>query len=418
MKSAYLVNIYPRVSHTFIRREILALEASGVPVERYSIRACDTPLVDETDKAELAKTRVITQARVGMILATLRAMIATPGAFFSALGTAVKMGRSSDRGILIHLAYLAEACVLRRWLAKSKTCHLHAHHGTNSAAVAMLCHQLGGPEYSFTVHGPEEFERAPTLALAKKVAGAQFVVAISEFGKGQLCRWADPKDWSKLRVVHCGVDDRFLTTLPLSPVPSKPRLVCVGRLCVEKGQMVLIEAARILHDRHIDFELVLAGDGPIRQRLEQRIAEAGLQSHIRITGWLSSQQVKDEMLASRALVLPSFAEGLPVVIMEALALGRPVISTPVAGIPELLQQGVNGWLVQPGSAEQLAAAMMEALAMPVETLARMGSAGAQAVSKHHNATTEAGKLRHLFEHGLNGHHLNGHGPINGNGRHP
>jgi glycosyltransferase involved in cell wall biosynthesis len=278
----------------------------------------------------------------------------------------------------------------------------------------MLCRQLGGPEYSFTVHGPEEFERAPTLALAKKVAGAQFVVAISEFGKGQLIRWSEPGDWNKFRVVRCGVDDRFLNnTVGLTPVPSKPRLVCVGRLCVEKGQMVLIEAARLLLDKRIEFEIVLAGDGPLRPRLEQRIAEAGLTQHVRITGWLSSQQVKEEMLASRAMVLPSFAEGLPVVIMEALALGRPVISTPVAGIPELLQNGVNGWLVQPGSAEQLAAAMMEALTAPVEALARMGSAGAQAVAQRHNATNEAGKLRHLFEHGLNGHHLNG----NGNGKH-
>jgi glycosyltransferase involved in cell wall biosynthesis len=413
MKSAYLVNIYPRVSHTFIRREILALEAAGVPVERYSIRPCDTPLVDETDKVELTKTRVITKARAGMLFATLRAMLATPGAFLTALSSAIKMGRHSDRGLLVHLAYLAEACLLRRWLTKSRICHLHAHHGTNSAAVAMLCRQLGGPEYSFTVHGPEEFERAPTLALDKKVAMAQFVVAISEFGKGQLIRWSEPGDWKKFRIVRCGVDDRFLTTAPLSPVPSKPRLVCVGRLCVEKGQMVLIEAARILQDKRIEFELVLAGDGPLRPRLEQRINEAGLQQRVRITGWLSSQQVKEEMLASRALVLPSFAEGLPVVIMEALALGRPVISTPVAGIPELLQTGVNGWLVQPGSAEQLAAAMMEALTAPVEALARMGSAGAQAVAQRHNAASEAGKLRHLFEHGLNGHHVNGFSKGNG-----
>jgi colanic acid/amylovoran biosynthesis glycosyltransferase len=397
MKLAYLVNIYPRASHTFIRREILALEAAGSQVLRFSVRPCDTPLVDETDQSELTKTRVILGVGAfGLLTSLLAVLIKHPRAFLKALRTTFKMARSSDRGRIAHAAYLAEACVLRRWLDGQKIDHLHAHFGTNSAAVAMLCRELGGPAYSFTVHGPEEFERANKLDLERKVATASFVVAISEFGRGQLCRWSDPDDWPKLRVVHCGVDDRFLIPLT-SRIIDRPRFVCVGRLCVEKGQMVLLEAARLLAAEGTDFEIVFVGDGPQRQRLERKAAQCGLTSRTRFTGWLSSEQVKQEILGSRAMVVPSFAEGLPVVIMEALALGRPVISTPVAGIPELLRPGVNGWLVQSGSPGELAAAMTEAMRTPVDHLGRMGTAGAAAVADRHDARREAGKLELLFQ---------------------
>jgi colanic acid/amylovoran biosynthesis glycosyltransferase len=396
MKLAYLVNIYPRASHSFIRREILALEAAGAQVRRFSIRACDTPLVDETDRAEHTKTRVILGVGVsGLLLAMLRTLFTSPKLFLSALATAVRLGRASDRGVIKHIAYFAEACVLRKWLADSPDCHLHAHFGTNSAAVAMLCHKLGGPPFSFTVHGPEEFERATMLALDEKVATARFVVAISEFGRGQLCRWSDPNDWPKLRVVHCGVDDRFLTSL-VPPIPDRPRLLCVGRLCTEKGQYVLLEAARLMMLAGTNFELVLAGDGPIRSRLEKQIERFGLQERVRLTGWLSSEQVKQEILMARAMVAPSFAEGLPVVIMESLALGRPVISTSIAGIPELLKPGVNGWLVPSGSPEKLAAAMTEAIVTPLDRLGRMGSEGARAVADRHDVRREAAKLSDLF----------------------
>jgi colanic acid/amylovoran biosynthesis glycosyltransferase len=397
MKLAYLVNIYPRASHTFIRREILALEAAGSQVLRFSVRPCDTPLVDETDQAELKKTRVILGVGAFGLLGSLLIVLAKhPRAFLAALRTTVKMARSSDRGNIAHAAYLAEACVLRRWLDGQNIDHLHAHFGTNSAAVAMLCRELGGPPYSFTVHGPEEFERANKLDLERKVATASFVVAISEFGRGQLCRWSDPDDWPKLRVVHCGVDDRFL--VPLTPrIIDRPRFVCVGRLCVDKGQMVLLEAARLLVAEGKDFEIVLVGDGPLRSRLERKVAHYGLTSRVRFTGWMSSEQVKQEILSSRAMVVPSFAEGLPVVIMEALALGRPVISTPVAGIPELLRPGINGWLVQSGSPRELAAAMSEAMNTPVDHLGRMGTAGAAAVADRHDSRREAGKLELLFQ---------------------
>ena len=402
MRLAYLVNIYPRVSHSFIRREIAALEAGGVLVDRFSVRNCDTPLVDEADKREQKKTRVILNAgALGLLAGMFGQFFRNPRVFLRTLRAAIRISRGSDRGLLPHLAYFAEACVLCSWLSKERYDHMHAHFGTNSTAVAMLCRMLGGPPFSFTVHGPEEFERATKLALAEKVCLAQFVVAISEFGRGQLCRWSEPEDWPKLRVVHCGVDDRFLTPA-VSPIMDRPRFVCVGRLCVEKGHFVLIEAAKMLKDQGLDFELVVAGDGPLRSRLEKRIDIAGLSSYVRMTGWLSGEQVKQEILGARAMVVPSFAEGLPVVIMESLALGRPVISTPVAGIPELLEPGTNGWLVKSGSPKELANAMAEVIRTPVDRLGTMGRSGARSVADRHDSRREAGKLQILFEQAVAG----------------
>jgi glycosyltransferase involved in cell wall biosynthesis len=259
----------------------------------------------------------------------------------------------------------------------------------------MLCHALGGPPYSFTVHGPEEFDKATAIALEEKIKRAAFVVAISSFGKSQLYRWCDRNQWSKIHEIHCGVDDLFLKQ-PHIPVPDQPRLVCIGRLCEQKGHLLLVEAAGRLGAEGLTFRLVLVGDGPLRTQIQAMIAQLGLQDHIEITGWASNSEVQQHILASRAMVLPSFAEGLPVVVMEALALSRPVISTYVAGIPELVEPDTCGWLVPPGSVEALTAAMRAALQLPVEKLEQMGRAGAERVAQRHDAALEASKLAVLF----------------------
>jgi colanic acid/amylovoran biosynthesis glycosyltransferase len=396
MTIAYLINQYPKVSHSFIRREIAGLEANGIPVARFSIRTCAPELVDEADKQELEKTQAILGIGIaGLILALLRAAITKPVAFLKALSLTIKVGWNSERGILLNFAYLAEACVLLDWCSKSEITHIHAHFGTNSTTVAMLCEVLGGPPYSFTVHGPEEFDKVDAIALSEKINRAAFVVAVSSFGKSQLCRWCNYEHWSKIHVIHCGVDETFLTQSHV-PVPHEPRLVCVGRLGEQKGHLLLLEAVRQLAAEELNFKLILVGDGPLRENIETEIAKFKLHDYIEITGWASSTEVRQQMLASRALVLPSFAEGLPVVIMEALALGRPVISTYVAGIPELVEPGVCGWLVPAGSLEPLTAAMRSALTSPVENLETMGKIGGDRVASQHNALTEAKKLAALF----------------------
>lgn len=396
LKIAYLINQYPKVSHSFIRREILALEASGLTVLRFAVRSCAEELVDEADQQELEKTRFLLEGgAVGLLLGLLTMMVRQPSRFLQALGLTLKMGWRSQQGVLKHLAYLAEACVLVNWLAEAAATHVHAHFGTNSAIVALLCRILGGPPFSFTVHGPEEFDKVEAIALPQKIEHAAFVVAISSFGRSQLYRWTRPEQWSKIRVVHCGVDANFLTIAP-TPIPDQPRFVCVGRLSEQKGQLLLIEAAKRLAEEGLAFELVLVGDGELRSSIEDLITRYQLQDQIKITGWASTTEVRDHLLSARVMVLPSFAEGLPVVLMEALALRRPVISTYIAGIPELVENHVCGWLITPGSIEALVIAMRSALLTPQDKLEYMGEAGFERVALNHNIDLEAGKLAVLF----------------------
>ncbi|MFC7408443.1 glycosyltransferase [Hydrogenophaga atypica] len=273
--------------------------------------------------------------------------------------------------------------------------HIHAHFGTNSAEVVMLTHALGGPAYSFTVHGPEEFDKPEALHLREKMTSARFVVAISSYGRSQLYRWLPHAHWHKVEVVHCGLDKAF-HEVPAVHVPAAPRLVCVGRLCEQKGQLLLVRAAALVKARGIPFEVILAGDGEMRPQIQQEVTRLGLGGQVHITGWVSSARVRDELLAARALVLPSFAEGLPVVIMEAMALRRPVLSTYVAGIPELVLNGETGWLFPAGDVEALASAMAACLAAPTGELDAMGEAGRERVLARHDVDTEAAKLAALF----------------------
>lgn len=394
LKIAYLINEYPKVSHSFIRREILALERQGLEVQRIALRGWKGPLPDEEDRRERARTRyVLREGLSALVLPSLIAVLRSPARFLAAIRLAFRMTRDSDRGLAYHLIYVAEACRILPWLSDFGARLIHAHFGTNSAEVAMLANALGGPPYSFTVHGPEEFQRP--VGLREKIRYSTFVVAISCFGQSQLYLWARYLDWQKVRIVHCGLEKAFYENAPTLPAAA-PRLICIGRLAEAKGQPVLIEAAARLAAKNVLFELVLAGDGPLRSTLESLIAKHGLEQHVRITGWISSTQVREEILASRAMVLPSFAEGLPVVIMEAMALCRPVLTTYVAGIPELVQHGVTGWLFPAGSVDDLTKAMEDCLSRSADELQRMGEMGHRRVTARHSIDVEAGKLAELF----------------------
>ncbi|MCB1355633.1 MAG: glycosyltransferase [Maritimibacter sp.] len=399
MTVAYVLNTYPQPSHSFIRREVRALERRGLEVHRFAMRRSHLTLVDPGDREEAEKTDYVLDAgAVGLARGLTRAVLSAPGPAWAAFKLAWRIGGASPLGRLRHLIYLAEAADVKARCTAAGVTHVHAHFGTNAAAVAMLTRALGGPGYSFTVHGPEEFDAPAALSLSDKIARSAFVVGVSQFGRSQLCRWTPLADWDKVKVVHCGIEP---AVFPEDPAPPPPHdglhLVAIGRFVEQKGQKVLVEAMAKLPADGPKVTLALVGDGELRADLETAIAAAGLGDRVEITGWLDEAGVRAEIARADALVMPSFAEGLPMVIMEAMAMARPIISTYIAGAPELVLEGENGWLVPAGDAQALADAIGALAETPVETRAEMGRAGRARVLERHGIDGQAARLAGFIE---------------------
>jgi glycosyltransferase involved in cell wall biosynthesis len=395
-KIAYLINQYPKVSHSFIRREILALEERGWSIFRVALRGWDAELVDPADIAERSKTTfVLRRAAVPLATAMVHQAICAPRRFLTALWLGIRMMRPSDRPLLWHLIYLAEACWIAPQLARRKITHLHVHFGTNPAEVAMLVSILSGISFSFTAHGIEEFDKATLIHLAEKVKRATFVVAVCSYGRGQIFRRTKEKDWHKVKVIRCGIDAAFAQVDSIAPSDSN-RLVCVGRLCEEKAQILLVKAIGTLVKEGRKLELVLVGDGEHRKPIEQLISDMNLAAYVTITGWATTEEVRQEILKARALILPSFAEALPIVIIEAMSLGRPILSTYVGGIPELVTED-TGWLFPAGSEEDMLCAVRACLDAPADKLQAMGAAGRKRALQRHKVVDQAEALSALFE---------------------
>ncbi|MCB5408589.1 glycosyltransferase [Pseudogemmobacter faecipullorum] len=401
MKIAYLVNTYPLPSQTFIRREILALERSGWTVQRFAMRSGRERLSDPADLAEDGRTEhLLKRGLPGLAKTALPFALRRPRAALAALRLALACGGRGAGGApgtggrLRHLVYWLEAAEVARRCHELRMPHIHAHFGTNSTTVAMLAAVIGGLGYSFTTHGPEEFDAVRAHSLAEKLQGADFAVAISAFGRSQLCRQARLEDWPRLHVIHCGIEPwRFAEP---GPMPAGPRrLVAIGRLSEQKGFPLLIDAMAMVATALPGLHLTLIGEGELRPAIEARIAALGLGERVTLTGWLDEAGVRSELARSHALVLPSFAEGLPMVIMEAFASGRPAIASAIAGVPELVTPG-TGWLVPAGDAAALAEAIRNFAAVPTEVLERMGRDARQAVLREHDIDTEASKLATLF----------------------
>lgn len=399
MRVAYLINRYPAASHSFIRREIDAVEAAGTEVFRFSVRPVGlAELPDDRDRAEMAKTVVLLElGMLRLLFDALRELVRAPTRFLAAMRAVFSGVEWKPVSIIRRAAYLAEAAALAGRMRTERIDHLHAHFGTNPAMVARVAGKLSGISYSFTVHGPDEFDAPVALDLRGKVADSAFCVAISSYGRSQLMRWSAFADWSKIEVVRCGVDESFLDERDQSRLPDVPQLCAVGRLSGQKGIPLLIEAAARLIDVGKSFRLTLVGDGEMRPEIEAMIRRLNLQDVVTIAGWASSDKVIDYLVASRAMVLPSFAEGLPVVIMEALALERPVVVTAIAGTPELVDEQC-GWLIPAGSIDALVEALGAVIDAPVDQLVGMGRTGRGRVLAQHDSRTNGRQLNALFHH--------------------
>jgi len=402
LKLAYVLNTYPQRSHSFIRRELNALERRGHSVLRLAMRGADTPMVDPLDAAEEARTEHVLKAGAATLAKMMVArIIEAPQLSFAAWRLLLEVWRASDKRLLRHLVYYAEACHVAARCRNEGIEHIHAHFGTNAATVAMLAGALTGIPFSFTVHGPEEFDSPAALGLPKKMRRAAFTVAISQFGRSQLYRWVKPDVWQRIKVVHCGIEPQaFAQPVPIPPRPF--RFVSIGRFAEQKGHLVLIEAFARLRRDAPDAHLTLVGDGEMRDEIERAIHLYDVGRNVTITGWVGEDRIRKELANAHALVAPSFAEGLPMVVMEAMAAARPVVTTYVAGNPELVLHGMTGWLVPAGDAAALGDALEEVCATPLDGLTKMGNKGRERVLARHDIDGQVEQLAQHFANSIKG----------------
>ncbi len=397
MRIAYFASLYPYASDTYVRNEVESLRLQGFDVTTFAVRRPPASwIVDPKIEAEAKRTQyVLSGALLQILFALLVTAFTHPIRLLQAL---LLVWRTHGPGVwnrLRQVSYVGEGALLARLLILSRIEHLHNHVAENSATVAMLASHMSGVPYSMTVHGPGIFYHPRAWGLSAKVQRSSFTVCITEFCRSQCMVFTEPKYWNRLVVVHCGLLDDFLSDPP-TIVSNTKKLVCIGRLCPEKGQALLLEAVKNLVSQGIEIEITFIGDGPSRSQLETLTESWDLSSHIRFLGWQSTEKVRECLRESRCLVLTSFAEGLPIVIMESLAMGRPVITTWIAGIPELVEHRANGWLVRPGSIDELVDAIQEALQTPVEQLTAMGLHGREKVLREHSSLKESSKLVDLF----------------------
>ena len=393
---AYLTALFPAISHTFILREIEALEALGLDIRPVSVRrAGPEHLIGAAERAMAERTFAVVETgkRPRAALAALGAALRRPKHLARAARLAWRMRPPGLRALVYQAIYLAEAMVLARHLRRTGCSHVHVHFANSSATLGLLAATLAGTGFSFTLHGPSDLFEAVHWRLDLKIAAARFVACISHFARSQAMLHSDPSHWRKLRIVHCGVIpelyDRSRETEPNRLV----RLLFVGRLAPVKGLRILLEALAQARESRPDLALTIVGDGPDRAALETLAAPMG--AAVTFTGSLSQEGVAARLGASDALVLPSFAEGVPVVLMEAMAAGLPVVATRVAGVPELVEDKASGHLVAPGDTAALTAALL-ALADDPDRRARMGRAGRARVARDFDIRREAAWLARLF----------------------
>lgn len=405
---AYLTSVYPRATDSFVRSEVHGLRALGYTVHTFSIRRPDPrELVSEDIRAEERETDyVLASGALTLAGSVARALRHAPVRLVRTLVLAWRTGAPGLRGRVWALAHLVEGCYLADRLRALGVRHLH-NQIAGSVSAAMLAAEIAGIPYSVTIHGRIAEPRRSHIA--DKVGRASFCVAVSDWTRAELLLWCRPADWARIQVVRCGPDRLILDGAPEppAPVPDVPRLVTVGRLAEEKGHLVLLDALEKLARAGTEVQLTVIGDGPMRPEIERRVESLGLGGSVLLAGWAPPEAIRECLLDSRALILTSFTEGIPIVLMEAMALGRPVLATHVGGVPELVEPGVSGWLVPPGSVAALAEGLRELLATPAEQLTEMGNRGAARVAENHNLRAELTRLASLIDVSLDGGRVSG-----------
>jgi colanic acid/amylovoran biosynthesis glycosyltransferase len=365
---AYVMTHYPRVALSFISGEIDEIEALGGTIHPIAMnRPEPADLLSEDAKARQARTHYLKRGWIGLLGTFLLASLRHPIGMSKLLWTAIKSSRGSLPITARRLSHLVQAALVAKICTDRNISHLHAQFGQAPATIAWFAAEILNfdarrrTSWSFTIHGFHDFVEDTVARLDLKAASASFVVCISDFTRSQLYRLIHPSLWPRAVVVRCGIDlSAFAMRSPRRQSPQ-PKLVSVGRLSSEKGQVVLLNACKLLMDRGVDVQLTLVGSGPLEGLILEEIARQGLGDRVRLTGELPPEQVREELESADLFCLTSFAEGLPISIMEAMAMGVPVVSTAISGIPELVVNGETGRTVPPGNVEALADAIAEML---------------------------------------------------------
>lgn len=404
---AYVLHHFPRITDTFIQREIRSLQRLGATIHVISVwrpRALLTGLdvasqwSTETTSRILEdwckETQFILPASKTSILKTVsKFLLRAPITFFSVLYLAISIARPGVRGLVYQLIYFVQAVLVADVLRQKSIGHVHNHIGDVGGTVTMLASKLVGIGYSITFHGWPVFFDAEYSRIKEKVLGAAFTRSISYFCRSQLMMFSEREDSARFKIVHCGLSiDRYSFRLPRERIE---KVFCSGRLAPEKGFFVLIRALSLLFDKGHKLELRLAGNGPSKEPLQTLVAELGLTNQVKFLGFLSEDEIITELQSSDLFVLPSFAEGVPVSVMEAMATGVPVIATNVGGTSELVENGKTGLLVRPSDSVALAEAILRMMD-DYEFRKQAAELGRQKVEAEFDVDRESERLKNYF----------------------
>jgi colanic acid/amylovoran biosynthesis glycosyltransferase len=394
---AVVCSRYPAVSHAFIVREVRALREQGLAVHTFTVRR---PRADELlsaeDREEHARTHALLPPRpLRFAAAHLRALCTRPLRYLGALALSLRLGTGGARSLLWRFFYFAEGVLLWDECRRRGVRHLHAHFANVGSDVSLLAAYLGGPgwSWSFMMHGCTELFDERPHRLPYKIEHAAFVACNSHFTRSQLMKLVERSAWGRLHVVPCGIDTLTLPHPPRRGEDGPLRVLTVGRLVPGKGHALLLEALADLRDRGIPAAATFVGDGPERAGLE-RLAEE-LRLDVRFAGAVGQDELPAFYEHAQLFCLPTLAEGLGVVLLEAMAHGLPVVSTRVMGVPEVVEEGRTGLLVLPGRADLLAQAI-ESLAADPELRERMGLAGRERVQREFRLDRQGAAVSRLL----------------------
>lgn len=404
VRLAYLVSRYPAISHTFILREVFALRRSGFEIAVASINEpdrADAALTAE-ERAEAASTYYVKRHGAPGALAALLAVLFTrPAGLATGLVAAVRLGGTDVKAIVMHLAYLVEALMVGRFMRAQSLSHLHVHFMTPASAVGLLATKVFPVTFSMTAHGPDELYDVTAYRLREKLEDARFVCTIGKYCRSQLMRLTDQRHWRKYEVSPLGVDLAAFAPRPFREAPDPFEVICVGRLVPAKGQHVLLAAVDRLAGAGRKVLLRFVGDGPDRASLEEEARTRGLGAAVVFEGSVNQDRIRALYSTADAFALASFAEGIPVVLMEAMAMEIPCVTTFITGIPELIRDGIDGLLVAPSDEEALAGALARLMDDP--SLRRtLGAAGRRRVSERYALGPNTERLATVFRRRLGG----------------